>query len=371
MISSLQSNHRLTTHILAFCFVVATVPLSAIVLADQKPAEKQIKLDAKLIRESIAKAIPLLEKASAGSAEQRTCFTCHTQALPIMAFSEAKKRGFDVDEPNFARQMLHTSKHLDRGKKKYGEGKGQGGQVLTAGYALWALEAGEHEKNETTTAVVHYLLERQKDKPFWQQNSNRPPTSGSNFTNTYVGLRALQYFGSDEQEERIEARTEAIAKWLVEAKAKEIEDKVFRLRLMNYVDVGEDEMKEAMTELVDAQRDDGGWAQKADMESDVYATATSVVALMRCGLDASDESVRSGLQFLLDQQKEDGSWHVVTRAKGFQKHFETGFPYVKDQFVSTAASSWAVIALCLTQPETTNQPESKVQLETKAQPETK
>ncbi|MFT7639033.1 MAG: hypothetical protein ACI9G1_000760, partial [Pirellulaceae bacterium] len=94
--------------------------------AESKPSEAAKSLDsepkafdAKVIRATVAKAIPLLEKGAAGSAEQRTCFTCHSQAIPVMAFSEAIKRGFEVDKANYERQLEHTSKHLERGKKKY------------------------------------------------------------------------------------------------------------------------------------------------------------------------------------------------------------------------------------------------------------
>ena len=54
------------------------------------------------------------------------------------------------------------------------------------------------------------------------------------------------------------------------------------------------------------------------------------------------------MRYLLGSQLEDGSWHVVTRAEGFQTYYESGFPHNEDQFISTAASSWAVLALLKT-----------------------
>ena len=39
--------------------------------------------------------------------------------------------------------------------------------------------------------------------------------------------------------------------------------------------------------------------------------------------------------------------HVKTRAIWFQPHFESGFPYGKDQFISTAGTAWATLALSL------------------------
>ena len=51
------------------------------------------------IRTAIERAIPLIEAGAAGSAEQRTCFTCHNQAVPILALAEAKRRGFAIAAP--------------------------------------------------------------------------------------------------------------------------------------------------------------------------------------------------------------------------------------------------------------------------------
>jgi N-acyl-D-amino-acid deacylase len=89
------------------------------------------------------------------------------------------------------------------------------------------------------------------------------------------------------------------------------------------------------------------------MESDAYATGTVLVALVQAGqLPPDHAAVQRGIRYLLDAQLEDGSWHVVTRAKGFQPYFETGFPHGKDQFISTAASAWSMLALVLVLPET-------------------
>ena len=57
--------------------------------------------------------------------------------------------------------------------------------------------------------------------------------------------------------------------------------------------------------------------------------------------------------FLLGDQRADGSWLVKSRSKPFQTYFETGFPHGKDQFISTTATGWAVLALLQTLPEET------------------
>ncbi|MGD9858067.1 MAG: prenyltransferase/squalene oxidase repeat-containing protein [Planctomycetaceae bacterium] len=298
------------------------------------------------IREAIAKAIPLLEQGSQGSAEQRTCFTCHNQALPILALAAAKRHGFSVDADNLQHQVRHTVEHLIRGREGYLEGRGQGGQVITAGYALWALEASGFQPDETTDAVTHYLLEFQKDSDRWSHPGQRPPSSGSDFTTTYVALRGLGTFGSDEQQAAIDERTETVGGWLLSNAPADTEDRVFRLRALVNLSAGERAVDEAVDELLSSQRDDGGWAQTAGRDSDAYATGTVLAALIQTGcLPRDAPAVTRGVQHLLDTQLEDGSWHVVSRAEPFQTYFESGFPHGTDQFISIAASSWAVVAL--------------------------
>ena len=97
---------------------------------------------------------------------------------------------------------------------------------------------------------------------------------------------------------------------------------------------------------VAAQRPDGGWAQNPNLESDAYATGESLWALHESGLlKPTDPAYRRGVKFLLSTQWPDGSWYVRSRAPKFQPYFESGFAFAHDQWVSSAATSYAVMAL--------------------------
>jgi hypothetical protein len=54
------------------------------------------------------------------------------------------------------------------------------------------------------------------------------------------------------------------------------------------------------------------------------------------------------VNYLLANQAAGGSWAVRSRSFPFQKYFESGFPYGNNQWISAAASSWATMALILT-----------------------
>lgn len=315
-------------------------------------AEPQVSGES--IRAAVTKALPTLEAGSARSATERQCFTCHSQAVPIFALMEAIERGFKVDLQNVERQLKHTHEHLKRGVENYRQAKGQGGGVLTAGYALLTLEEGHWPDDDTTAAVTHYLVEHQKEIRHWRQRGTRPPTSGSDFTATYVALRGLSYFGTEDQRVPIADRKRGVAKWLSDQRPTDTEDHVFRLLSLPYVDAGAATIDAATKELLSQQRTDGGWRQTSEMASDAYATGTVLVALMRGGkLEPTHRGIQAGVSYLLQSQLDDGTWHVVTRAQPVQDYFESGFPHGADQFISISATSWSTLALLLAIPSDT------------------
>ncbi|MBV8865819.1 MAG: hypothetical protein JO210_10540, partial [Acidobacteriaceae bacterium] len=93
------------------------------------------------------------------------------------------------------------------------------------------------------------------------------------------------------------------------------------------------------------QRQDGGWSPLPTLPSDAYATGKALYSLQAAGMPGTDAVYGRGVKYLLDTQLPDGSWFVPSRALSFQPYQETGFPHGKSQFISSAATSWAVIAL--------------------------
>ena len=306
--------------------------------------------DAVEIRKAVERAIPLLEKGAAGSMKERSCFTCHNLGAPVLALAAARDRGFKIDEGQFKAVLDHTEASLKKSRDAYAKGKGQGGQADTAGWALWTLETGGWKPDDTTAAVAHYLTVYDKEKGYWKNVSTRPPSEASPFTTTFLGLAAMRAYAADKTEAA--DRIERAKAWLLTARPKDTEDRVFRLRALDYAGAGSKETQTAAKELLAAQREDGGWAQLPDGESDAYATGSVLSALAQAGgVPATDGAYRKGIAWLLRTQKDDGSWHVKSRSKPFQAYFESGFPHEKDQFISSHASSWAVVALVLACPK--------------------
>jgi hypothetical protein len=310
------------------------------------------------VRAAVVKSLPLLEGSATEYTFHRECFACHHQALPILALSTARAQGFPVGAEGLEKQLRFTAESLAKNQDNYRQGRGQGGQTATAGYALLALELGSWKADATTSAVAEYLLLRDKDSDYWPVTSRRPPSEASSFSTTYLALRGLRAFGSPEQQERVTARTDRARRWLLATRAQDTEDRVFRLGALKYAGAEDKEIRAAVQALVQSQRTDGGWGQTGELDCDAYATGSVLLMLHQAGgLPVSDTVYQRGLAFLIAAQQADGSWHVRSRSKPFQTYFESGFPHGKDQFISIAASSWATGALALACPSV--QPASK------------
>ena len=101
----------------------------------------------------------------------------------------------------------------------------------------------------------------------------------------------------------------------------------------------------ARDELLKAQNADGSWSQIPKRDGDAYATATVMMALRKAGVSADHAAYRRGVAYLLKTQTAEGAWLVKTRSRPVQRFFDNGDPGGKDQFISFAATGWAVQAL--------------------------
>jgi N-acyl-D-amino-acid deacylase len=331
--------------VLATCYlivVVRTATAEEKIPAAPTPVRTAISTAANQgVREAATRAVRLIDRTSANFLTTRACFTCHTQTLSAMVLRDARKVGFEIDEANFKRQSERAFELND-------DLGGGGLRVDTVGYALWALDIGQHPADDKTQAMVEYVLNYQKDLGTWKITVDRPPAEASNFTTNYVALRGLNRYGNAKQREAIATRATAVKQWLESANAADTEDQVFRLRLAHELKLPSDKVDRFVQKLLSEQDADGGWAQKRGMMPDAYATGSVLVALHEAGgLSYQNSAWVRGLGYLLRTQKPDGSWQVETRAKPLQEHFESGFPHGKDQFISAFATGWATEALLM------------------------
>jgi N-acyl-D-amino-acid deacylase len=319
------------------------------------------------VKAAIGKGLKRVEQGASNYPKHRQCFSCHHQAMAVLSLASARQRGFPVDD-EMLKQQVEFSLKTFRNKALIARGQGVGGDSTGVVYALHTFAAAGHPHDDTTAALVEYLLVKQRTDGSWPIAAfgDRPPTMGSLFTNAGLALFVLKKYsppkgaaGAAALRERIDDAVTKGRAWLLANKPASTEDKVFHLRGLVDGGAGATAVDAARDRLLGEQLKDGSWAQLAGMSGDSYATATVLVALRRAAVDTSHEAYKTGVRYLLDTQTEDGAWIVQTRSRPLQRFFDNGDPGGKSQFISYAATNWAVMALLETIPLETSDQEKK------------
>jgi ankyrin repeat protein len=298
-------------------------------------------------RAAVERSLPLLQRSDQTFLRKSGCVSCHNNSLTAMTTALARTRGFPVDDSIVAEQKQTVAAYLENWRERVLQNMGIPGDADTVSYILLGLAAEDVPPDMATDAMAHYLRGRQHADGHWWILAHRPPIESSDIQVTATSLRALQAYAPRAHHREFAEAVRRAAVWLEGARPASTEDHAFRLLGLHWAggaDAGV--LRSAARALVAGQRPDGGWAQIPSLPSDAYATGQALFALAESGtLPVSDPVYVRGVQFLLSTQRADGSWYVRSRALPIQPHFESDFPYERDQFVSAAATNWAALAL--------------------------
>jgi N-acyl-D-amino-acid deacylase len=324
------------------------------------------------VSHAIASGTQVLLKGVENYPNHRSCFSCHHQTLPLLALS-LKDRSEPLDHLEEFRNNGTTKSILDFTESSFAnkrdsmrEGTGVGGRALTVAYGMWAMDLAGTEPNDTTNAMVEYLLQTQSDDGAWEFQSHRPPAASSRTMTTAISVYGLRAYANREADEPAIQRAYDRALSFLDANPspKDHEDLIgsiwlgYMLRecvsrqneesklLLKSIS---DRMENWIDRLIENQQPDGGWRQTDETPSDAYATGQALLMIAQTRYDKHaphrHERFQRGIRFLLDTQKPDGSWHVVSRSKPVQVYFDNGDPHGTDQFISMMGTSWATAAL--------------------------
>lgn len=307
------------------------------------------------IREAATKAVAVLQNSQKSWPSKQSCFSCHQQVLPALAFRAAREHGIPVDEPAAhaaAAYAFGFYANLDRAV--------QYTHVidpsLDDGWGLVAAEAAGVPPSLVTAVYARLIASRQEADGHWETVDERPPQSYSPFTATAVSMAAIRSYGHANRRVETEARVLRARAWLLSHTPRNTEERTFQI--FGACISGHDPavLGKLVRDLEATQQPDGGWASLDGRASDAYSTGEALWALHNAaGVPTSDASWRRGIDYLLRTQAKDGSWHVASRlhppAPVSPPYFETGHPYGHDQFISSMAESWAVVVLAQMLPE--------------------
>ncbi len=277
---------------------------------------------------------------------KQNCASCHQQHVPMLAFHAAQDHGFTLD-PGAAQSVqsqienFHTN---DFGAEAvfYPE------PAIEFGYALMGLHQQGKPRSALSDGLVHHLLVIQGRDGRWHYNFQRPPMESSDVTATALAIRGLTLYPIPGREQEIARSIDRGRAWLEHCRAETNEEKSYRLLGLAWAKASGAARQQAVAALQRDQRADGGWSQLEHLSSDAYATGLTLYALMTSGaVPAGDAVVTRGAQFLRRTQGTDGTWHVRRRAVPFQPPMQSEFAHGSDSWISSAGTSWAVLALTM------------------------
>lgn len=316
--------------------------LTGAIRGEEAPA-----LDRQEVRAAVERGLELVEKSARSYPRHRQCFSCHHQTLPLVTTVTARQRQFEIDEKLIESQTRLTLEAFRGRHERLESGTRIGGGPYTVSYGLWALDVAGHSPDDTTRAMVTFLLKTQKKDGSWPAHAGRPPMTQSPFTVSILSAYYMDRLAAPDQAGAIERATEKLKDWVLRTEPVSREDLFSRVGALALLGAPREKIREAIGAVLEAQNPDGGWGQLPGDPSDAYATGLALFTLERVRVPTHHPAFRRGARFLLDARQPNGSWRVETRATPVQTFFDNGDPHGKHQFISISATAWATTALSL------------------------
>ncbi len=297
--------------------------------------------------DAVRRALPLLASSGPQFFREGGCAGCHHQIIQARVFAAATRARLNPD-PNLRKTFLESMTVLR--------------PEIVSLFPVLRVAPGDYDPalagmmafadlgvpaNGVTDLVVHYIAARQHPSGAWiNLGLARPPIEDSSITLTAMAIRTLKLYSWPARQAEFDERTQRARSWLEKAKPITTYESADKITGLQAAGVPVANLAAEAVALLQLQRPDGGWPQTPYLDSDAYATGMVLHTLYTAGLlSPNDPSYRKGVDFLLRTQFADGSWYVRSRAPKFQPYFQSGFPFDHDQWISSAATSLAVMAL--------------------------
>jgi squalene-hopene/tetraprenyl-beta-curcumene cyclase len=292
---------------------------------------------------SLTKAQQFLDDETLTWLGGRKCASCHTGYPYLLAHT-----GSEDPEAPAARQVRQFFEDRivawDHGGKGAGYLKGNGPVKITEGVTeVVAIAATLALHDAQTTGKLHPLTRRALDRMWefqqtdgswtWNKTGYAPMECDDEFGAIYAALGAGH---APEEYAKTEAAKDGLALlqgYLRGIRRPSLHHKAWLLWASIPLDdlMTPAEREQTIKELLDLQRDDGGWSLKSlddwkrmvdkandePAESDGYATGLNLYVLRQAGVPATQEPMRRGVDWLKTHQRASGCWFTRSvRADG-------------------------------------------------------
>jgi ankyrin repeat protein len=300
------------------------------------------------LKPAVERGIALLEKSNASFFANGGCSACHNHNITDIAVGVARTRGVHFDANAAAERQKLNKAFFGAGGPAFLERADTPGSPDVPTYALAAMAASGMPPDRMTDFLLANVIAQQFSDGHFHLNGARPPVEDADIARTALAVRGMAVYGSPGRAAEMKERIGRAKNWLASVKPVTAEDRNMRLMGLSWAGDSAKSLQGHANAILDLQRPDGGWSQRAEMASDAYATGETMFALAQAaGVSAKDSSYQRAVTFLLARQRADGSWYVASRSPKFQPYFESGFPYGHDQWISSMATGWSTAALAL------------------------
>ena len=299
------------------------------------------------LKPAVQRSIGLLEKSATRFFNEGGCVACHAQNMTDLAVGVARAKGLMIDDKAAEERWKMARTQFGPVAPLLLERMDLAGVPEIAAYSLVGMAATGYKPDRMTDAMTADIAAAQAKDGRWHYGGiARPPFEDGDIFRTALCLRALKVYGPPGRAAEMKQRIESAKQWLLTAKPLSAEDRNMQLLGLHWAGADQKTLQKFANAILAAQRADGGWSQRSELDSDAYATGESLFALAdAAGVSPSDAAYQKGVKYLLGTQHADGSWYVRSRSPKFQPYFESGFPYGHDQWISTAATAWAAMGL--------------------------
>lgn len=307
------------------------------------------------VQQTVDRAIAYLQQESANWLNTRKCAACHHVPMPLWALSEAKRRGYAINEKfvaDTAESLLGSKDKLLNSKifpdpaappdpRPQGRGLNMGlPMLMVAATSLPTLTEGQ---NQSLNLIAEEIVNKQQTDGSWEffATLRRPPINESQTTDAaWIALALQTTIDKGATESQREALVKAVA-WLNSAQGADThQDKA--LKVILNASKSREAMQVTIDELLTLQRPDGGWSQTVpELKSDAFATGQTLYALSLAGFTSEQPQIARGIDFLVATQLADGSWPMISRST------PDGSPGSAKLLtpITCAAASWATLGL--------------------------
>ena len=199
----------------------------------------------------------------------------------------------------------------------------------------------------TDTVAVHTAAMQRQAGNWHVGDVSRAPIQESEIARTARGMRTLQVYGPPALKAEFAQRIERARDFILEAHAKTNDDFAMQLVGAHWGGAPRDKVQSlGRGARGDAARGRRMGTERESRERRVCDRRVAVGAAGERSVGARrTRLIGAACSFCCETQWPDGSWHVRSRAPKFQPYFQSGFPFDHDQWISSAGTAWAVLAL--------------------------